>query len=48
VAIWHAHLLLKPEFANEVQVSTSLKMIASAMQLMQLITSSTLSHIANF
>ena len=48
VAIWHAHLLLKPEFANEVQVSTSLKMITSAMQLMQLITSSTLSHIAKF
>ena len=48
VAIWHAHLLLKPEFANEVQVATSLKMITSAMQLMQLITGTTLSHIAEF
>jgi hypothetical protein len=48
VAIWYAHLLLKPEFASEVQVSTSLKMITSAMQLMQLITGTTLSHIAEF
>jgi len=42
------HLLFKPEFASEVQVFKSLKMITSALQLMQLITQSTLSHVAKF
>jgi glutathione S-transferase len=48
VDIWHRHLLTKPEFSAEVQVPASLKMVTSAMQLLQLITSSTLSHVAEF